>query len=55
MNRHITHTLRAFGLAIIFAAGCAAGHYHGKAQTLERVYEKQVSVNFNPIALEQLK
>ena len=31
------HNLAMFAvLAVTFAAGCLAGHYHGKAETLER-------------------
>ena len=55
MQNSIHHALRFAGLALIFAAGCAAGHYHGKAETLERVYEKQINVGFNPVNLEKMR
>ena len=47
----ITNTTIIF----FFLLGAIAGHYHGKAETLEKVYSTQIQVGFNPVALEALK
>lgn len=40
---------------LFLAIGAGAGHYHGKAETLEKVMANQIAMEINPIALEKLK
>jgi hypothetical protein len=48
-------TIKIFLALLIFAAGAAAGHYHGKATVYENLYTTADHMLINPVAMEKLK
>ena len=39
----------------VFAAGIAAGHFHGKSMVYEALFSKSDYMTINPVAMEKIR
>lgn len=52
----MTKNILLFKAALfIFALGCVAGHFHGKAKVYEGFYNGADHMMINPVALEKIR